>query len=176
MRHGIKGAAALTALAALMLLAWAPALAGQKMTWKEVSHITQVYKMKAPDAEDHLLGLHEHKGVALFPDGRAASYLTRGGFSVYERQGGERTHDGYGKISFADGSFILIRYQGQEYFKEGDKLPSLQGKGRFMQGAGRFKGITGTLSYDGGYVTGLDDKDVGGDAVLNYQADYTLQK
>lgn len=176
MRHPVKAAAALTALAALALLAWAPAQAGQKMTWKEVSHLTQVHKMKVPDAEDHLLGLYEHKGVALFPGGEAASFSSQGNFDVYDRQGGERNHGGYGKLSFADGSAIYFKCQGQEHFKEGAKLPSVTGKGSFMKGTGRFKGIKGTLSYEGGYVTGIDDKDTGGDAVLNYQADYTLEK
>ncbi|MCF8097552.1 MAG: hypothetical protein K9K65_06880 [Desulfarculaceae bacterium] len=167
---------AMSALAALLLLAWASAWAGQSLTWKEVSHLSKVHKMQAPDAEDHLLGLYEHQGVALFPDDQAAACTTRGRFDVYDSQGGERGHDGYGEISFADGSTIYFKCQGKETFKDGSKLPWVTGQGTFMKGTGRFKGITGTLTYQGGYVTGLDKNDAGGDAVLTYQADYTLQK
>ncbi|MCB2192531.1 MAG: hypothetical protein KQI62_13255 [Deltaproteobacteria bacterium] len=177
MRHRIVKNAALTAVAAVALLLWAsPTLAGQKMTWKEVSRLSQVHKMQAPDAEDHLLGIYEHKGVALFPDGRAAAMLSMGRFDVYDREGGRRKHDGYAKISFADGSAIFFKCQGTETFKDGSKLPWVTGTGTFMKGIGRYKGIKGTLTYEGGYVTGLDKNDQGGDAVLTYQAEYTLEK
>ena len=177
MRYLINRTAALIALAAVALLIWAaPAMAGEKMTWKEVSHLTQVHKIQVADAGDHLLGVYEHRGVVLFPNGQDGSYVAQGRFDVYDREGGERKHDGYGKISFSDGSTIYFTCQGEETFKEGSKLPWVSGQGAFMKGTGRYKGIKGTLTYEGGYVTGLNDDDTGGDAVLNYQADYTLAK
>ena len=137
--------AALIVLAAVALLVWsAPVLAGEKMTWKEVSHLSKVHKIKAADAEDHLLGIYEHQGVALFPDGQAAASLTMGRFDVYDRKGGERKHDGYGKIGFADGSAIYFKCDGSETFKDGSKLPWVSGKGSFIKGEGRFKGIKGS--------------------------------
>lgn len=177
MPYATKHCAALLALAALALtLGNVPAAAGQKMTWKEVSHLSKVEKMQAPDASDHLLGIYEHQGVALFPDGQAAAMLSRGRFDVYDRQGGERQHDGYGKISFADGSTIFFKYRGSESFPQGTKLPVVSGRGTFMKGTGRYQGIKGSLTYEGGYVTGLDEHDTGGDAVLTYQADYSLTR
>jgi len=167
---------AMSALAALLLLASAPAWAGQSLTWQEVSHLTQVHKIKVADAEDHLVGVYEHRGVVLFPGGRQGAYVSQGRFDVYDREGGERKHDGYGKISFADGSTIIFKCRGKETFKEGSKLPWVSGQGAFITGTGLYKGIKGSLTYQGGYVTGLNDDDTGGDAVLTYQAEYTLQK
>lgn len=177
MRYLINRKAALIALAALVLLVGAaPSPAAQKMTWKEVSHLTLVHKIPVADAEDHLLGVYEHRGVVLFPGGQQGAYVSQGRFDVYDREGGERKHDGYGKISFSDGSTIYFSCQGEETFKDGSKLPWVSGRGTFMKGTGRYKGIKGSLTYEGGYVTGLNDDDTGGEAVLNYQADYTLQK
>ena len=167
---------AMSALAALLLLASASAWAGQSLTWKEVSHLTLVHKIPVADAEDHLLGVYEHRGVVLFPGGQQGAYVSQGRFDVYDREGGERKHDGYGKISFSDGSTIYFTCQGEEASKDGSKLPWVSGRGTFVKGTGRYKGIKGSLTYEGGYVTGLNDDDTGGDAVLNYQADYTLQK
>jgi len=176
-RHAMNRAAALCALAAMaLLLGSAPALAAEKMTWKEVSHLTLVHKIKVADAEDHLVGIYEHRGVVLFTGGRQGAYVSQGRFDVYDREGGERNHDGYGKMSFADGSTIIFKCRGKETFKEGSKLPWVSGQGAFIKGTGRYEGIKGSLTYEGGYVTGLNADGTGGDAVLDYRAEYTLAK
>ncbi len=167
------------ALAVLALLtAWlaAPVLAGQKLVWQEVSHLTSVHKITAPDAKDHLMGVYRHQGVCLFSDGQQASYDNVGTFDVYDRKGGDRLHVGYSKVVFGDGSTLTFRTSGQEYFAKGNDLPKVKGTGSFIAGTGRYKGIKGTLSFSGGYVTGLGENDTGGDAVLDYTADYTLGK
>jgi len=83
---------------------------------------------------------------------------------------------GYSKVSFSDGSTITFRTSGQEYFDKGNKLPRVKGTGSFIAGTGRYKGIQDDLTFSGGYVTGLGENDTGGDAVLDYTADYTLGK
>ncbi|MCF8033920.1 MAG: hypothetical protein K9K66_16695 [Desulfarculaceae bacterium] len=162
--------------AALLLCLAVPALAGQKLAWREVSHLTQVNKIAAPDAKDHLIGVYQHQGVCLFSGGQQAAYDNVGAFDVYDHDGGERLHQGYGKVLFSDGSFILFKTQGQEYFEKGNDLPRVKGTGSFLGGTGRYQGIQGTLSFSGGYVSGLKDDDTGGDAVLDYTAEYTLAK
>jgi hypothetical protein len=174
MNHWAKWAVNAILLATALVWLAAPAAAGQKLRWREISHLSQVHKIKGPDAGDHLLGVYQHQGVCLFPDGQAAAYETTGVFDVYDRSGGSRTHRGYGEISFSDGSAIIFKTQGVEYFVSGDKLPKLKGTGSFISGTGRYQGIRGSLSFSGGYVTGLTEDDTGGEAVLNYQADYTL--
>jgi len=71
----------------LLSLVWlaAPALAGQKLAWQEVSHLTSVHKITAPDAKDHLMGVYRHQGVCLFSDGQQAAYDNVGTFDVYDR-------------------------------------------------------------------------------------------
>lgn len=160
----------------LLLCLAAPSPAGQKLVWQEISHLTVVHKLSAPDAEDHLLGVYRHEGVGLFPSGDKAAYVNVGEFDVYDRAGGPRTHQGYGKLEFADGSTITFQASGQEYFAKHGKLPRVKGTGKFLGGTGRWQGIQGSLSFSGGYVSGLKKDDTGGDAVLDYLAEYTLAK
>lgn len=159
------------ALAAL-LAGSLPALAAQKaMKWKAVSHITKVELIKVNDAKNHIMGIYEHQGVALFKNGEAAAFLDQGEFDMYSPNG---THVGYVKLTFQDGSVIQFKYQGREYRKKGSDLPYIKGAGKFLKGSGRFLGIKGTLSYDGGYVTPYDkDKGLVGDSVVEYDSAFT---
>jgi hypothetical protein len=162
-------------LAVMVLLGGSlPASAAMKMKWKAVSHITKVELMHVQDAKDHIMGIYEHKGIALFDDGQAGAFLDRGSFDMYVPTG---SHGGYVKISFNDGSTIEFKYQGTEYRKPGIDLPFIKGTGSFINGSGRFANIKGTLSYDGGYITPYDEETKStGDSVVEYQATYTLGK
>jgi hypothetical protein len=171
-------AARLTAVGIMLcaaLLFGAPlAEAGQEIKFKVVSHITKVHIQHVADAENHIMGIYEHKGVALFADGKAASFEDQGSFDMYEPDG---SHIGYVKLSFNDGSSIIFKYQGEEYRKDGSDLPFIKGKGSFMSGTGRYKGIKGSLTYDGGYITPYDEKTKSvGDSVVEYEGTYTLGK
>ena len=169
-------AARLTAIGimfcAALLLSAPMARAGQAIKFKAVSHITKVHLLHVADAKKHIMGIYEHRGVALFPDGQAAAFEDQGSFDMYEPDG---SHLGYVKLSFNDGSLIIFKYQGEEYRKAGSDLPFIKGKGSFMSGAGRYKGIKGSLTYDGGYITPYDEKTKSvGDSVVEYQGSYTL--
>ncbi len=159
-------------LATALLLAAPTARAEQVIRFKVVSHITQVHLLHVADSKKHIMGVYEHRGVALFPDGQAAAFEDQGSFDMYEPEG---SHLGYVKLSFNDGSWIVFKYQGEEYRKAGSDLPFIKGSGKFLSGAGRYQGIKGSLTYDGGYITPYDEKTKSvGDSVVEYSGSYTL--
>lgn len=168
-------------LTAIGIMVWAALLLGaplaradQAIKFKVVSHITKVQLQHVADADNHIMGIYEHKGVALFTDDEAASFEDQGSFDMYEPDG---SHFGYVKLGFNDGSSIIFRYQGEEYRKDGSDLPFIKGTGSFLSGAGRYKGIKGSLTYDGGYITPYDEKTKSvGDSVVEYEGTYTLGK
>jgi len=142
------------------------------MEFKAISHIPQVHIMHLADADNHVIGVYEHQGVALFEDGAAGTFEDMGSFDMYVPDG---THEGYVKIAFDDGSSFYFKYEGEEYRKEGSDLPFVKGEGTFMKGTGRYEGIQGTLTYDGGYVTAYDEETESvGDSLVTYTATYTL--
>ncbi len=165
----------ITVLAMMVLLLGSlPATAAKKMKWKVVAHVTDVHLLNVQDAKNHVMGIYEHQGVALFSNGEAASFMDRGSFDMYKPTG---THLGYVKMSFQDGSTIEFKYQGREYRKKGYDLPFVKGNGKFMKGTGRFRGISGPLTYEGGYVTPYDkEKGLVGDSLIEYDASFTLSR
>jgi len=159
-------------LCALLLSPLSAAAAAKTMKWKAVSHITKVELLNVQDAKNHIMGIYEHQGVALFQNGEAAAFLDQGEFDMYSPDG---THLGYVRLTFQDGSIIQFKYEGREYRKKGSDLPFIKGTGKFTKGSGRFKGIKGALSYDGGYVTPYDkEKGLVGDSVVEYESRFTL--
>ena len=162
-------------VAALLSLCSAPGAGQEKqMEFKAISHIPQVHLMHLVDAENHVIGIYEHQGVALFEDGEAGTFEDMGSFDMYVPDG---THAGYVRVAFQDGSSFDFKYSGEEYRKEGSDLPFVRGEGTFFKGAGRYEGIQGSLTYDGGYVTAYDDETESvGDSLVTYKATYTLDR
>ncbi len=171
--NGYYRLALIVVLAAVVLISGSfPARADTTLKFRAVAYISDVKLIKVQDDEKHVMGVYEHQGVVLFEDGKAAAFLDRGGFDMYEPNG---SHFGYSRITFTDGSIIDFKYEGEEYIKPGEELPSVKGQGTFISGTGRFKGIKGTLTYGGGYVTPFDEETNSlGDSVIDYEAVYSL--
>lgn len=173
-KHARITIVAILAFTALLLGSLPTMAASKTMKWKVVSHISDVHLMTLPDSNIHVMGIYEHQGVAMFANNENAAFLDRGGFDMYKPNG---THEGYVKLTFQDGSTIDFKYQGKEYRKKGINLPFVKGTGKFLKGSGRFKGIKGTLKYDGGYVTPYDkEKGLVGDSLVEYDSTFTLGK
>ena len=159
-------------LAALGLGSLPAASAQKAMHWKVVSHVSDVHLMTMPDNKNHIMGIYEHQGVAMFKNGETAAFLDCGGFDMYKPNG---SHEGYVRLTFQDGSIIDFKYHGREYRKKGNDLPFIKGTGKFIKGSGRFKGIRGTLKYDGGYVTPYDkEKGLVGDSLVEYDSIFAI--
>ncbi|NOZ42189.1 MAG: hypothetical protein GXP02_03350, partial [Alphaproteobacteria bacterium] len=139
------------------------------MKWKDISQVVGVSVKKVADRNGHVMGVYERRGVALLEDGTAAAYHTVGTFDVTITAAGMHgTHSGQAQLIFKDGSSIFYQYSGNEFTGKKAKppfLPRVKGSGHYTKGSGRFKGITGTLTYDGGYITPINNQ-TKGDAVI----------
>ncbi len=134
------------------------------------TYIAKVEVIPIFDVEGHIVGIYERRGVAIFEDGEVAAYLTRGTFDYIKGQG---SHQGYTQYTFKDGSTTVEKYQGTTTIAPGEKLASIKGKGEYIKGTGRFKGIKGNMSYSGKLVTPYG-KETKGDLVFDTTATYTL--
>ncbi|PCI34223.1 MAG: hypothetical protein COB54_00035 [Alphaproteobacteria bacterium] len=149
------------------------------MKWKEISPVVDVFVRKFPDREGHVIGVYERRGVAILEDGTTAAFYTIGTFDVTMTAAGmQGIHGGRAQLIFKDGSEIFYQYGGDEYTEKDAKppfLPRVTGTGHYTKGTGRFEGITGKLSYDGGYITPVNDQ-TKGDAVIESVGHYSLAK
>jgi len=122
------------------------------------------------DVEGHMVGIYERRGVAISEDGEVAAHLSRGAFDYIKGQGSDQ---GYSQLTFKDGSTTVIKYQGTATIAPGEKLPLIKGKGEYIKGTSRFKGIKGNVSYSGKCVTPLT-KETKSDLVVDSTVTYTL--
>lgn len=166
-KRNLKG---IIIILAITILLATPAFA-EKMEWTEVGYAVKIVLNDVPDYKGHIVGTYKRQGLCLFKNGEVASYTQMGTMDADDVKGGD--HDGYYELKFEDGSSFIFKIKGQEVTKEGE-LPRLHGTGEFIKGTGRYKGIKGTVKYDGRYYTGLKDDLTGGDAVMKVSAEYTL--
>ena len=164
---GIVGTLVITAW---LLMPVTQAAAETVKKYKVTSYLTKVEVIPIVDVKGHIVGIYERRGVAIFEDGEVAAYLTRGTFDYIKGQG---SHQGYSQLTFKDGSTNMVKYQGTTTIAPGEKLASIKGKGEYIKGTGRFKGIKGSVSYSGKLVTPLS-KETKGDLVVDIIGTYTL--
>ncbi len=138
--------------------------------WRITSYITKVEALPIGDKEGHIVLLYERRGVAVFEDGRVAAYHTCGTGDLIKGNG---PFQGYTKLSFKDGSTTMLKYQGNLKSHEGGKLPTMEGSGEYIMGTGKLKGIKGTASFTGYYVTPFGEE-TKGDVVVNAVGNYKL--
>ena len=135
------------------------------------SYITKFEYLPVPDAEKHIVGMYERRGVANFKNGDTAAYHTRG---TYDFTMGKGLFRGYTDMTYNDGSMVVVMETG-ELTQEQGKLPKLKGKGEYIKGTGKFEGITGNVSFEGKYITPYN-KETKGDQILNAKGTFTLPK
>ncbi|WP_304509994.1 hypothetical protein [Anaerotignum sp.] len=114
----------------------------------------------------------ERRGVAVYEDGEVATYLMRG-TGRFTPKGG--TAEGFSQYTYNDGSTSVVKWQAQLVKKEGDKLMAVSGKGSYVSGTGRLKGIQGDMTFTGKYVTPYSkEKGMLGDMIVDVISNYTL--
>ena len=85
--------------------------AGEKTAkFKVISYVTKVEVVPIPDVENHIIGVVERRGVAIYENGETPTYHTRATFDSIKGQ--EGSFMGYSQLSFADGSTTMANYQG----------------------------------------------------------------
>ena len=88
------------------------------------------------------------EGTATFKDGTTATVRTEGAFDKSGRATKDikvATFKAKSQLKFQDGSTITTRYSG----KVDSASYATSGSGEFVSGTGRYKGIKGTLTFDG---------------------------
>ena len=148
------------------------AQAGEKtVKYKTVAPVTKMEFIPIPDMEGHLIGVLERRGVAIYENGETAAYHAMITFDSSKAQGG--SWEGYGDLSFADGSMTITKNQGNILAGE----PRLvKGTGKYIKGTGRFEGIKGELSFDCKWATPYTKDATKGDLVCDVTSTYTLPK
>lgn len=86
---------------------------------------------------------YEREGTAVSKAGERASVAVKGTFDVTDEKGA-RPFKGQWSLRFDDGSMITIQLAGST-----DKAGAISAFGEFVSGTGRFKGITGKVTYAG---------------------------
>ena len=156
-------------IAALMLVPAAQA-GGKTVKYKIAAPITKMEVVPIPDAQGHVVGVLERRGVAIFENGETAAYRSMVMFDSFK---GQATWSGYAELSYADGSTTVYKAQGTA---SGSKPRLINGTGEYIKGTGRFEGIQGKVSSNGKVVTPYTKEATKGDAVFDNTSTYTLPK
>ena len=148
------------------------AQAGEKtVKYKVVAPVTKMDFIPIPDMKGHIVGALERRGVAIYENGETAAYHCMIIFDASKEQDG--TWEGYGELSFADGSMTITKSQGTII---NGKPKLVKGTGKYIEGTGRFEGIKGELSYDCKWATPYTKDTTKGDLVCDTTTTYTLPK
>jgi hypothetical protein len=131
------------------------ALADETLKWRHVQHAASVQTLQVGDANGHALNLYRTPGIAFLPDGSTATTLVIGTSDLVNGSG---TVNGYGTITFSDGSELLTKYTGTVFPREGSKMLR---KGTYIVvgGKGRYAGAKGDGTWEG------DGAPIGPDAI-----------
>jgi hypothetical protein len=143
----------------------------ETVKYKIITYVTKMEMVPVPDVENHFIGGFERRGVAIFENGETAAYHTWFTWDVVSGQGG--SFRGYSRLSFADGSTSMIKYEGTQ---TGEKLPSGKGTAEYIKGTGRFEGIKGNVSFTTKSLTPYTKDETKGDMIVEATATYTLPK
>lgn len=155
----------------IMLLFSPLTILAEEAEWIISSYITKFEYLSVPDTEKHMVGMYERRGVTNFKSGETAAYHTRG---TYDFTMGKGLFSGYTDMTYNDGSMVVVKETGELTQGQG-KLPTLKGKGEYIKGTGKFEGITGSVSFEGKYITPYN-KETKGDQILNAKGTFTLPK
>ncbi len=149
----------------------APQIAnGETMKWRYYSYVTKRIAMPVGFAKVPANGIFERRGVAQFDNGELALVILKGA-GKFSPKGGKI--EVFAQYTFVkDGSTKVFKVQVNSKRGEG-----VSGKGQYISGTGRFKGIKGDVTLNGKYLSPYSvEKGTLGDMVVDLSANYTLPK
>ena len=138
---------------------------------KVTNYSVKLEFVPAGDVQGHVIGLNTREGSAVFEDGQRARYSMVSTFDYTAGKGG--TTNGYTKMTFKDDSFIMFKWNADAGIGP-DKLPTSKGTGTIIGGGGRYKGIKGTVSFEG-KRTKPTSEDAKREMVVHAVINYTLK-
>ena len=129
---------------------------------KITNYLTKVEYIPVGDAKGHIVGVYERRGLVMFENGEVATLLSRG---TFDWTAGNGPVEFYTIMTFKDGSTTWTKNDCTGTRAPGEKLTYIKFTGKYVKGTGRFKGIKGSVSCEGKYVTPYS-KETKGDLCL----------
>lgn len=126
---------------------WGTASLAEKTTTVNVKTVMsgpQPTMLPAGDDENHMVGLGQRTGEAVFSDGRKAKYSNV--FVVDYYRGKSATMWGYTKMVFEDGSWLFFKWDSAVNGSD-ENGPTSKGTGTILKGAGQYEGIKGKAEF-----------------------------
>lgn len=152
----------------IVLFATLPAHAETvEFSYQAVMHIHATHAATVLDDENHVVGIGEFRGIAIFDDGEITVHRYDGWFDLTDGSG--KFH-GYALWRFEDGSEIRASYDGAAR-KFGDNFIGVEAKFQDFSGSGRFAGVSGVGEFAG---QRLEPIDKGGSTYLRGDLTLTL--
>jgi hypothetical protein len=136
------------AIAAIVLAM--PAKADETLKYRIVQHYTSNQNQQVGDVDRHFVGLARLVGIALFPDGSTGTTVVTAAFDSIPPSG-QGTANGYGGVTFADGSELWVKWTGTlKFSRSPDGAPKLTEKGTMIVigGKGRYAGAKGDGTWE----------------------------
>ncbi len=137
---------------ALLVFAFMLLLAGSgaadTLKCRSIGHVRSVERVPVGDVEGHGIQAMLRIGVFTCETGEAGNYTA---VSTARYVPGSAEAQGYGLWEFEDGSSVVMKFQ-QGYIAPAGgqgQYQTPQASGDLLSGTGRFKGITGTLTFTG---------------------------
>jgi hypothetical protein len=143
----------------------------ETLKYKITTYVTKFEVVPVPDVENHVIGVVERRGVAIFENGETATY--HAWFTLDSISGQGASFRGYSSLSFVDGSTSTLKYEGTQ---TGEKLRPGKGTGEYIKGTGQFQGVKGNVSFTTKSLTDYTKDDTKGDMIVEATATYTLPK
>jgi hypothetical protein len=170
-RYTMQRTVAHAALA--LALALAPAAArAVDVQYDVVSYVTKLEVKPVGDAEGHVAGTWERRGLCLYSTGEIATYH---GAGTLDHTKGKGAAKGESTCTFEDGSSATVLWSAEMAPGPRGLTVFSAGKGEYTRGTGRFAGITGTITFAGRAYTPVKDE-TKGDVVMITQGTYSLPK
>ena len=138
--------------------------------WKINNQITNMKTTPVPNSPGRVIGFFERQGEVQYEDGEMATQIVRCTFDLVRGAG---PYQGYSQTTFIDGSMLLAKIEGVMLARQIGKHPIFKGKGEYISGTGRFKGIQGDINFKATVFKPIAGNNKG-DALVECTGTYTL--
>ncbi len=126
----------------IVLTSVANAETTKEVKFRVSSYVDKMMLKPAGDIKGHAIGFFSRRGLAFFENDEVATYSNRGWLDLTKGSG---TFEGYSTIDYLDQSQTVQKFHGT--MKNTKGIISLQGTGDYVNGKGRFAGITGDFTF-----------------------------
>jgi hypothetical protein len=116
------------------------------MKCRNTGHFPKLHMIEVGDVPGHIVLVGETAGVMSCDDGSVPTYS---GKFMGDLTKGSGKSQGYGVVTFEDGSTQWFNFQQTITPDPDGKTASWEGTGEYLNGTGRFEGIQGSVTFTG---------------------------